>query len=618
MEKLRKAYDELEVLVQKRTTELMTANRALMAEIKERELAEEALQREEEYFRSLIENSYDIIVVLDKEGKISYESPSVERVLGYERGERIGKSPFEFTHKDDVHKVRQAFAETLQRPGTTVTTEIRYKHGDGVWRMLAVRGVNLLSMPSVQGVVLNISDITEQKKMEEHLDNMAHYDVLTGLPNRRLFYDRLAQTLTHSKRSGERFTVLFVDLDHFKMINDSLGHETGDLLLRHTAMRFDWCLREEDTIARNGGDEFLIILPGVGSAAHAANVAQKLIDVVKEPFNLNGYDAFIGATVGIALFPADGSDPETLVKNADMAMYRAKEEGRGNYRFHTGEMDEKVIRRMTLENELHRALDQEEFVLYYQPKVAAVSGNLVGVEALLRWNREGRGMVSPQDFIPVAEDSGLIIPIGRWVLRTACIQGRKWKQAGKGFVPIAVNLSARQFNQPDLVEMIAGILSETGLEPEGLELEITESVSMQDPESTAGKLKALSNLGIRISIDDFGTGYSSLAYLKQFSINTLKIDRSFIRNIIEDNDDMAITKAVIAMAQSLKLNVVAEGVETMEQCDCLRSLNCRELQGFLFSIPLPADTLESLLNLESWTPAERVGTGDEACSLVTV
>lgn len=441
-------------------------------------------------------------------------------------------------------------------------------------------------------------EIVERKKVEEIIKHQAHHDYLTNLPNRVLFNDRLASSLLHAKRYNKNMAVMFLDLDFFKLVNDTLGHDIGDQLLKGIAKRLSSVLRESDTIARIGGDEFTVLLPEMDHIDDAAKVAKKIINSLKEPWIFKEQEFFITTSIGIAIYPFDGEESNTLLKHADIAMYQAKGEGRNRYRFFAPEMNERNLKRLDLENSLRRGLEREEFVIHYQPQVDVRTGRIVGIEALLRWDHPQRGLVYPMEFINVAEETGLIIPIGEQVLKNACAQTKEWQNAGYSPMRVAVNLSARQFQQQNLVQRIQQILKETGLEPRFLELEITESLAMHDVEFTIRTLKELRQMGISIAIDDFGTGYSSLNYLKRLPIDYLKIDRSFIRDIAMDFNDAAIVDIIIMLAHNLKLKVIAEGVETEEQFNYLQNRNCDELQGYLFYKPMPTEDITRILELE--------------------
>ncbi|MCL1468863.1 putative bifunctional diguanylate cyclase/phosphodiesterase [Argonema galeatum] len=427
------------------------------------------------------------------------------------------------------------------------------------------------------------------------VDYQALHDLLTGLPNRILFNERLLISLANARGSREKLAVMFLDLDRFKKINDTLGHEVGDRLLKAVALRLTDCIRDTDILARWGGDEFTLLLPNISGAECSAEIAQIILDALKPPFFLSNNYFHITSSIGIALYPDDGEDAETLIKNADAALYSAKAKGRNNYQFYTRNINEEASELLFLENRLHHAWERGEFLVYYQPKVNINMGQITGMEALVRWKSPELGFVSPVKFIPIAEENGLILPIGEWVLRTACTQSKAWLDAGLPQIRMAVNLSARQLQQPDLVEMVAQVLAETSLEPWFLELEITETTAMQNVDFTSEILRQLNRMGVRIAIDDFGTGYSSLNYLKKFPIQTIKIDRSFVRDMAVDPYDVAIATAVVALGQSLNMSVVAEGVETVEQLECLHQLGCEEMQGYLFSEPLPDKDAIALL-----------------------
>lgn len=445
------------------------------------------------------------------------------------------------------------------------------------------------------GRVWSFRDVTHRASTEKRLHQLANFDALTGLPNRTLLYDRLDQAMARAKWTKRFVGVLFLDLDRFKNINDTLGHDFGDLLLKEVSRRLSTCIREGDTIARLGGDEFIFILDHVANSDDTHLVAQKILDVLTSPFQLKEQEIFVSGSIGIAVYPEDGQDYESLLKNADTAMYRAKDQGKNNYQLYSPLLNARVSDRLSLENKLRRALERDEFVLHYQPIIELATGSIVSLEALIRWIQPDKGIVSPQEFILIAEETGLINPIGNWVLRTACAQIQTWQAAGLPKVSVAVNISSRQFQQSTLVNTISNIVRTSGILPECLELEITESAIMKNPDNTAATLRELHRLGIKTSVDDFGTGYSSLAYLKHFQISCLKIDRTFIRDIVTDSDDQAIVTAITALAHSLNLKVVAEGVETKEQLQIFQSLHCDKVQGFYYCKPLPQEEITQLL-----------------------
>ena len=437
--------------------------------------------------------------------------------------------------------------------------------------------------------------LDERKAYEVELHHQATHDALTGLPNRHLLGDRTAQCLAQAKRADQRLAMLFLDLDRFKLINDSCGHGVGDALLEAVALRLQATTRDSDTVARFGGDEFVIMLPALAQLEDAGNVAQKVIAAFAKPFAVGGQELHVTASIGLSIYPEDGDNSETLLKHADAAMYRAKEQGGNGLQFYAREMGALAEERVTLQNALCRALERQEFELHYQPQVDLMSGRIRGVEALIRWRRPGVGLVAPDRFISLAEETGLIVPIGEWVLRTACAQAVVWQAAGYRDLPMAVNLSARQFRQQDMAALVHDVLAETGLDAQHLELELTESVLMKDPDLVAQTLRQLKAIGVRLSLDDFGTGYSSLSYLKRFPIDVVKIDRAFVRDVTVSADDAALARAIIAMARSLNMSTVAEGVETLGQLSFLIRNHCDAMQGYHFSRALPADEMSALL-----------------------
>ena len=434
------------------------------------------------------------------------------------------------------------------------------------------------------------------RQQQYHLQRLVHFDDLTRLPNRALYYDRLSQALFQAKRATQKVAVMFVDLDRFKDINNTSGHRVGDLLLKDVAARLQAIVRASDTVARMGGDDFTILLPNLEDPENASRVAQKIVQKISEVYQVEGNDIYITASVGITIFPNDGQTVDKLLKNADTAMYHAKSNGRNVFKFYSQEMNVRMKNRIDLQNSLRHALERSEFVLYYQPRVNIADRSISGMEALIRWSHPGKGMILPDIFIPLAEETGLIVPIGEWVIRAACLQIRKWQAQGNPPFPVAVNVSAYQFWRTKFAETVTKILEETGVSPAFLEIELTESAIMKDVDSTINILRDFKSLGIMISIDDFGTGYSSLSQLKRFPIDSLKIDQSFIANATTNADDRAIVIAIIAMAHSLGLNIIAEGVETEAQLALLSEQGCQEMQGYLFSKPLPPDLLTKLLH----------------------
>ncbi|MDP2785493.1 MAG: EAL domain-containing protein [Sulfurimicrobium sp.] len=523
-----------------------------------------------------------------------YVNPAFERITGYSAEEALGKNGRFLQNQDidqpELENIRRAVKE--QRDGKALLRNYR-KDGRLFWNELYISPVRNDAGQVTHYIGIQ-NDVTERKQYEEQLAYQSAHDTLTQLPNRNLAQDRLAQGIIFARRAKRQLALLFIDLDNFKVINDSLGHNVGDQLLQIVAQRLSDCIRSGDTVARMGGDDFAVILTDVSQEEDISRVTHKILAAIAEPATVESHQLTVTCSIGVSLFPRDGEDAAALLKNADAAMYRAKEQGRNSVQYYTAEINSRIFQRLMLENSLRTALERNEFALHYQPQVSLLSGEVIGMEALLRWHHAEMGMISPANFIPLAEDTGLIIPIGAWVLHTACKQTKAWHDAGLPPVRVAVNISGRQFreNIPQLVEKA---LAESGLPPQYLELEITESVAMQHAESTEKTLTALRDMGVRLSIDDFGTGYSSLSYLKRFPINKLKLDQSFVRDIISDPDDAAISMAIIALAHGLKLDVIAEGVETESQLSFLRSHGCDAIQGYYFSRPVAPEQMEQLL-----------------------
>ena len=564
-----------------------------------RRAEEEARKREERLRASLTQNASDIVTIVDANGGIRYASPSVLKALGFKPEEMVGTDISFYVHPDDLERTSGAFADRLDKPGVGKPIEMRLRRKNGSWRFFEAVANNLLEDPSVEGLVVNAWDVTGRRELEERLAHQALHDGLTNLPNRTLLLDRLGHALARARRRGEKVAVLFLDLDNFKYVNDSLGHRAGDKLIVGVATRLQSCLRPGDTAARLGGDEFVVLLEDVRDARDAGLVARRIAEALRTPFVVDGHELFVSTSVGVAM---DGTDdgPGDLLKNADLAMYRAKEEGKDGHAVFEPGMSVRAQERLGVEGALRRALEGggEDFAVHYQPKVSLATGGIVGFEALVRWEHPQRGLVAPAEFIPVAEETGLISPLGKWVLREACRQAHEWHELYPADDPpltMSVNLSARQFRQADLVGTVAEILGEAGLDPESLILEITESTVMEDAQANAETLRELKALGVRIAIDDFGTGYSSLAYLKRFPVDFLKIDRSFVDGLGEDADDEGIVSSVVNLARTLNLRAVAEGVETEEQRSRLRSMNCELAQGFYFSEPSTAQDASALL-----------------------
>jgi diguanylate cyclase (GGDEF)-like protein/PAS domain S-box-containing protein len=555
--------------------------------------ANTALKENEERYRRLIESSPETIAV-HCEGKFVYVNQAGARLLGANSPEELYGRPYEdFLHPDYWQLVRERVRQSEQEKKQGDLIEEKLIRLDGT-----IIDVEVVTIPFVHqnkpATQVFVRDITERKKQEDWIKRQAYFDSLTGLPNRRLFHKQLVSALLEDHGNGNMMAVLFLDLDRFKSINDTLGHTVGDNLLRVTANRLLGCLRETDIVARLGGDEFTILLTNIRQRQCAVEVAERIIKSLSEPFHIQGYEFFLTTSIGISFYPNDGETYESLIKHADTAMYYAKEGGRNNFQIYTADMNTKALERLVIENYLRKALENSELSLYYQPVVEVNSGKIMGMEALLRWDNPELGRVSPNDYIPIAEETGLIVPIGEWALRTACAQNKAWQDAGYPPLRIAVNLSARQILQGNIVEAVSNILQETDLDPKWLTLEMTETI-MQNSDEAITLLHKLRLMGVRISLDDFGTGYSSLSYLKRLPINTLKIDQSFVRDISRDSVNAAIAKAIIEMAHTLRLNVIAEGVETEEQLSSLRDMKCDHMQGYLFSKPVPSKEFERLL-----------------------
>jgi diguanylate cyclase (GGDEF)-like protein/PAS domain S-box-containing protein len=545
----------------------------------------------------VVENTGEAIMITDTRHKIVSVNRAFENITGYQTTEVLGKNP-NMLIKSDYHDAAffNALSQQVRATGTW-QGEIWNRRNNGeafpAWSTVtAVRD----AMGNATNYVTVFSDISSIKQSQARLDYLAYHDPLTALPNRLLLNDRIEHALQRAAREERQVGVLFLDLDHFKTINDSLGHPVGDRLLKQVARRIKGLVREEDTVSRLGGDEFIILLEDVDDTRTLGKLAQKIIESFREPFSIEPHELQLGVSVGISVYPRDGSDGATLIKNADAAMYRAKEEGRNDYQFYTTELTTAAFERLTLETALRQALKREELVLHYQPQYALATGKLLGAEALIRWRHEELGLISPDKFISVAEESGLISSIGEWVLHHACVQLRHWHAAGLPIGTIAVNVSGKQFQRGRFADVVKSALDASGLAAHHLELELTESAIMQEAERGVNVLHELNDLGVTIAIDDFGTGYSSLSYLKNLPVHKLKIDRSFVRDIPQDANDEAITRAVIALGHSLQLAVLAEGVETKEQQAFLKTQGCHEAQGFLYSKPIGAGDFPALLH----------------------
>lgn len=586
-----KAHREhLEELVEARTAELEASNRQLkLSDI---------------VFRTTEEG----VFVTNAAGDILMVNPAFTEITGYAPEEVVGKNP---RILKSHHQSREFYAEmwsTLLSKGSwRGQLWNRRKNGEAYLQQITITMFSD-EQGNPQNYVSVFSDITELHEKEERIRHQAFHDALTDLPNRLLFNDRLEQALAYARRTGEHISVMYLDLDRFKFVNDTLGHNVGDQLLRTVARRITSVMRHTDTLSRFGGDEFVILATGIRRLEDVELLARNVVATFERPFLLDGHELSVTTSVGVAVYPSDGLNGSDLLKNADTAMYRAKEKGRNGIQFYTSDMHTRALTHVTLQSSLKRALEREEFEVHYQPRVRVADGRVCGMEALVRWRHPERGLVPPSEFIPVAEDTGFIVPLGEWVLARACEQTRAWADAGFP-LRVSVNLSARQFSQPDLLERIDRIVRQTGIDPSLLEFELTETLVMDQPENTINILQQLKNRGMVIAIDDFGTGYSSLSYLKRFPIDILKIDRSFIMDALEEPDHTAIVETIAALGHSLRMEVIAEGVETHAQLELVRRTGCHAYQGYLYSPALPADRFLALLH--NGGPAE---SGDKAAT----
>jgi len=561
----------------------------------------QGLSQSEARLNSIFDSNITGICFAELDGSVTEANEAFLKIIGYSRDDLVSSmlswremTAEEYRHLDD-HAI-----ERMKVTGTCTPFAKECTRKDGS-RVPVLFGAALVSGSETELVCFSL-DLTEYKQAEEKVNYFAYHDALTNLPNQGLFKDRLKHALVAAERDGQMLAVVLVDLDRFKTINDTLGYETADQLLQEVAKRIVACVSETDTVARFGGDDFAVLLTEINRPEDAAKIAQHIQEALSAPFNFDAQELFVTSSIGISYNPDDAKDALALLKSAGTALNRAKELDGNNYQFYTAGRTTKALRQLVLESNLRPALERDEFIIHYQPQVNIQSFQLVAMEALVRWEHPALGLLYPSEFIGLAEDNGLIVSIGEWVMRTACLQNRAWQDSGFDPLRVAVNLSARQFQQPALVEPVAQILTDTGLDPNLLELELTEGSIMKDPNQAIRKLHELKAMGIHISVDDFGTGYSSLNYLKRFPIDTLKIDKAFVRDINTDPDNEAIVSAIITLAHALKLNVIAEGVETQEQLESLRVLKCDEVQGYLFSQPLSVADFTALL-------AERLSIG---------
>jgi diguanylate cyclase (GGDEF)-like protein/PAS domain S-box-containing protein len=608
------------------TDELMIAvNNALNEKSleKQNKLIQNQLRESECLHRYLVNTSPDIIYILDQDGHFTFINDRIETLLGYSSKELVGKHYSILVHQNDMEIARYVFNERRVGDRASRNVELRLKCKDDS----TPRFFDTSTLPielSSMGIYKNednpkkktylgtygvARDITERKIAEDTINFQAYHDLLTNLPNRALLRDRLSLAITQARREEEMLAVMFLDLDRFKNINDSLGHVIGDELLQQVSTRLKSCIREGDTLARFGGDEFTLLLPKITKGKEdIGRIAEKINDALKDPFIIDDNELYVSASIGISIYPRDGTNMDSLIKHADIAMYHVKDTGKNNYKFYSTDMTTPYFKNLSLETGIHKALENDEFHLMYQPQINIKTGEIIGVEALLRWHHPEHGPITPAEFIPFAEETGMIVEIGHWVLRTACAELKCWRDAGLPEIRMSINMSARQLAEKTIVKHVSDLLKDYGIPGHCLEIEITENTIMNDMESVIHKLKALSNKGVYIAIDDFGTGYSSLSYLHKLPIHTLKIDRAFIKEVNMKHTGNSIINTIVAMARGLNLNVIAEGVETQQQLEYLQEIDCCEAQGFLFGKPLPADVITQLLIQEPYaTPSSSLG-----------
>ena len=556
---------------------------------------EERLRSSEERFRGIFENAPIGIMLVDMEGRIFQANRTAAELLAYDEQHMYGLHISRLVPANERQNLKTSLFSLTVKDKSIDEAERRLvcQNGLEVWTNFHIV-LQKNSIGEAQYYIVQIADISDIKKGQDRMERMAFYDTLTDLVNRRLFQERLEQAIERSVRSQKSAALLYLDLDNFKRVNDTLGHQVGDHLLKEVAARLKACVRAEDTVGRTGGDEFNILLSEIGSPTDAGMVAQKILNHLREPIQVSGHPLIVTTSIGITVIPGDSQDPNELMRNADLAMYKAKERGRNNYQFYSNDLNTNAAKRLRTEYEIRQAIDRDEFVLFYQPKVALSNRQIVGVESLIRWHHPERGLLAPDEFIEVAEDTGSIIDIGTWVIEEACRACQQLNDCSSHPIQVAINISPRQFRDPNLVSTMRRSLREASLDPGNIEVEITETMLMQDVEAARMTLQRLADLGVSLAIDDFGTGYSSLNYLKRFPINTVKVDRSFVMDLPTNADDMAITRAVIAMAHQLKMEVVAEGVETNEQLEFLAKQKCEYAQGWLFSKAVP---LEDVIDL---------------------
>jgi len=591
---VRESRDQLEQRVLERTDELQKTNEQLRQEGRERENAERQIRK----LAGIVEQTDDLVLITDRQGIIEYANPAFSKLTAYSVEEILGKTPKILNSGKHERAFFQGLWETVLHGDIFRGVVINRKNNGGIF----YEQKTITPLKDEHGEITHFvstgKDITAEIQGQERLHYLAHHDMLTGLPNRVLLGDRLSHAMVQARRNNQLLAVMLLDLDRFKTINDTLGHALGDELLRLVSTRLTGCLREGDTAARFGGDEFVIVLENLSHVDGCLAVADKILRALAQPFSIGGRELFVTASLGITFYPFDDADEmESLLRQADTAMYRAKDGGRNGYRLFSHDMLALAMERLDLEGALRYALERGQFLLHYQPQIRLDTGEVVGMEALLRWQHPELGLIPPDRFIPLLEETGLIVAVGEWVLQTACRFNQTLQNAGLPPIRVAVNLSARQFRDKSLINMVARALRESGQAPQSLDLEITESLLMENVSVAAETLKTLRGMGVHISMDDFGTGYSSIAYLKRFTITGIKIDQSFVRDLLIDNGAVALVQGIIAMANALHLNIIAEGVETKEQLALLRDQGCREAQGYLIARPLPPAALEQWLRL---------------------
>ncbi|MBU1394954.1 MAG: EAL domain-containing protein [Gammaproteobacteria bacterium] len=578
-----------------------------MQDISEQMSANEAMLEAVRRYSSIFEHATEGIFQTAPDGHYLNANPALASIYGHASAGELIRHLRDIQHQLYVSPTRRSeFMERMHEKGEVINFESQVYRLDGsiIWI-----SENAHTVRKPDGSVLffegTVVDITERKQHEAKLEHLASHDSLTGLPNRSLLRDRIDQAIVKARREGSKVAVVFVDLDHFKLINDSLGHHVGDRLLLEVAARLVTCVRSHDSVARQGGDEFVLVLTEQHGDTETLAIISRLLEVISRPWMNDGQEFGLSCSVGISCYPQDGDDPDTLLRCADAAMYKAKASGRSTYHFYTPELNDAINERLELENSLRHALERDEFRVHYQPRIDTSSGRIVGAEALIRWDCPGKGIIPPDSFISIAEETGLIVPIGRWILQEACRQNSAWQRAGLPPISVSVNLSPIQFRHAGLVKSVAIALQQANLDPAYLELELTESFVMHDAERINVAMQSLKSLGVDISVDDFGTGYSSLSYLKRFPVDRLKVDKSFVRDIDTDPDDAAIVRAIITLGHALGLKVVAEGVETQAHLEFLQQHHCDELQGYYFSRPVPAIEMGALLGgLQTCTPLQ--------------